>query len=172
MWPQRDPHQACPPCLSIICHVSHVRHVPPHVNPPHRSGSESGQDKVSYQCIKSQLFLVCRLTLALFLKLFQNKPNWPSQANKEGQKEESWEEAMLLQESFQLMFLSTLASLFFSSSSAQATSNIHHDPQSKPHVIGDHLQHHTMISSFSQAHSSLPHGFSLQPTAVRSPILS
>ena len=169
MWPQRDPHQACPPCLSIICHVSHVRHVPPHVNPPHRSGSESGQDKVSYQCLESQLFLVCRSTLVTFLKLLQgqNKPN------KESQKDESWEEAMLLQESFQLMFLSTLASLFFSSSSAQAASNIHHDdPQSKPHVIGDHLQHHTMISSSSQAHSSLPHGFLLQPTAARSPILS
>ena len=53
---------------------------------------------------------------------------------------------MLLQESFQLMFLSTLASLFFSSSSAQAASNIHHDPQSKPHVIGDHPQHQFIFS--------------------------
>ena len=142
MWPQRDPHQACPPCLSIICHVSHVRHVPPHVNPPHRPGSESGQDKVCYQCLKSQR-------------------RWLHSSSSSRAKTNPTDRVRP-RESYQLMFLSTLASLFFSSSSAQA--NIHHDPQSKPHVIGDHLQQHIMISSSSQAHSSLPHGLSLQPT--------
>ena len=136
----------------LACPCSHVRHVSPHVNPPHRSGSESGQDKVCYQCLKSQR-------------------RWLHSSSSSRAKTNPTDRVRP-RESYQLMFLSTLASLFFSSSSAQAASNIHHVPQLKPHVIGDHLQHHTMISSSSQAHSSLPHGLSQQPTAARSPILS
>ena len=161
MWPQRDPHQACPPCLSIICHVSHVRHVPPHVNPPHRSGSESGQDKVCYQCLKSQ-----RRWLHSSSSSKTNPTDQVSRPTRRARRTNPGRKRCCCRR---------VSSSCFSPRWRLCSSAVHLLRQISTMIHNrSHMSLVTTfsISSSSQAHSSLPHGFSQQPTAARSHIIS
>ena len=167
MWPQRDPHQVCPPCLSIICHVSHVRHVPPHVNPPHRSGSESGQDKVSYQCLNSFLWTGRRwLHSSSFSKTNPtdrvSRPPRRARRTNPGRKRRCCRR---------------VSSSCFSPRWRLCSSAVHLLRQHQISTMIHNRSHMSLVTTFSispssQAHSSLPHGLSQQPTAARSPLLS